>query len=198
MARIGQPCDVLKDEAAVDKCRVVTRAAHQALRNNHDAAAISLLEQGADPNQVNKYDGETLFMKAVRGNHIAFLELLLDKYRVDANGDAAVGFMALHDAVIFGKEDGVECLKLLLEHDADPNKVNEDEDTALHFAVLYGVKKAIKLLLEHGADPNLVNEDGNTPLTVAAENDLDVDMKGVRELLLKHGAKDPEEVNEDG
>ena len=104
----------------------------------------------------------------------------------------------MHDAVIFGKEDGVECLKLLLEHDADPNKVNEDEDTALHFAVLYGVKKAIKLLLEHGADPNLVNEDGNTPLTVAAENDLDVDMKGVRELLLKHGAKDPEEVNEDG
>jgi ankyrin repeat protein len=85
----------------------------------------------------------------------------------------------------------LELVKLLLENGANPNAVNESNDTPLHKAVENGYLDLVKLLLENGANPNAVGESNNTPLHKAAANG-DLDLVG---LLLENGAN-PNAVGE--
>lgn len=57
-----------------------------------------------------------------------------------------------------------ELIQILLEHGAETNMKNIDEDTALHLACSYGTADTVKQLLLHGADPNSKNRMGHTPL----------------------------------
>ena len=103
------------------------------------------------------------------------------------------GFTALHYAAFFGQE---ESARLLLEHDAEVERVAENEHihvTPLHSAASGGHPPIVKLLLEHGADPNAAQDGGSTPLHSAAQND---DRESV-EALLAAGA-DPSLQNDEG
>ncbi|KAI1888603.1 hypothetical protein AGOR_G00186860 [Albula goreensis] len=76
------------------------------------------------------------------------------------------------------------CVATLLEHDADPNLVDINGNTALHLAALIPSISMAVQLLEHEANVNAQNKDGCTPLTLAVtENHAEM-----AEFLLKEGA----------
>ena len=56
--------------------------------------------------------------------------------------------------------------ELLLEHGADINGRNRDDNTALHLAVFLGRAETVELLLKNGADINVKNDDGATPVDI--------------------------------
>ena len=56
--------------------------------------------------------------------------------------------------------------ELLLEHGADINGRNRDDNTALHLAVFLGRAETLELLLKNGADVNAKNDDGATPVDI--------------------------------
>ena len=62
-------------------------------------------------------------------------------------------------AAMMGQTQAVE---LLLQHGADVNGRNRDDNTALHLAVFLGHAETAELLLKSGADVNVKNNDGAT------------------------------------
>ena len=64
------------------------------------------------------------------------IEVLL-KLGIDANGENATGIPLL----VACANNQAECVKLLLEHNADPTKANHKKQNALHMAVA-GLGKA--------------------------------------------------------
>ena len=63
-----------------------------------------------------------------------------------------------------GGADRVACLHALLEAGADVNARNEDGESALHFAALYGDPTLMAAILRAGADVNSRDAVGLTPL----------------------------------
>jgi ankyrin repeat protein len=59
---------------------------------------------------------------------------------------------------------GIETMRLLLDHGADPNAQNERNELPLGFACSYGNWEAAKLLVERGADVNGIEDEGRTHL----------------------------------
>lgn len=51
-----------------------------------------------------------------------------------------------------------EIVKLLLKFGADPNAINEEENTPLHIAVQMGNKSIIRALINAGANVNALNK----------------------------------------
>jgi ankyrin repeat protein len=82
---------------------------------------------------------------------------------------------------------------ILLEHGADPNIHNHDQDesTPLHYACQYQ-PSVVPILLEYGANPNMKNEYGRTPLHKACD-----DQPSVIPILLEYRA-DPNITDYDG
>ncbi|XP_064627387.1 leucine-rich repeat serine/threonine-protein kinase 1-like [Lineus longissimus] len=108
----------------------------------------------------SKYNNENVLIK--------FLEEV-DNFKY-LNQPNARGFTALHLAAIHGS---YECLKILLDQRADPNKKEKcSGKTPLHFAVEKENEKIVKTLLNYGADPNATDEDQVTPLDIAEKNEL--------------------------
>lgn len=76
-------------------------------------------------------------------------------------------------------------MRLLLERGADPDVVNDNDESALSFACVWGWHAVANELLSGGADPGLEFKDGNTPLTFAAQ----WGHRRIVEKLLARGAK---------
>ena len=58
-------------------------------------------------------------------------------------------------------------VKLLLENNANPNLTDQNNSTALHFAVIFTQQEIISLLMQHKANPNIKDNRGNTALDYA-------------------------------
>lgn len=132
---------------------------------NHLNVIKYLLEKGADPNiTVTTFDANgkihqgfsTAMIASQRGYNEA-LQLLL-KYKVDVNLLHNTLNTALHMA------RDLNITKKLLEHGADPNIQNFENETPLHIASGVGYNETTKLLVKHGAYLNIKNSNGNTPL----------------------------------
>ena len=102
-----------------------------------------------------------------------------------ATASAAQETTPLHEAAEAGQLGSVG--RLLLEAGTDPNAVDEDGKTPLHFAAAFGHASVARLLLEAGADLNAKDNEGATPLVAAFRNDKDA----VAALLLEAGARMP-------
>lgn len=70
----------------------------------------------------------------------------------------------------------IAAIKLLLEHEADPNAQMKDGSTALHILAIRldkddegAILAAVGLLLERGTDPDTQDEDGATVLHCLVE-----------------------------
>jgi ankyrin repeat protein len=123
----------------------------------HAALTRLLLERGADPN-----DEETPYHVPETYDNTV-MHVLLESGRLN---DTSLTWMLLrktdwHDL------DGV---RLVLEHNADPNTMTVFGDNALHHAIRRDNSlKMIELLLDYGADPALPNtQDGRSATTMAA------------------------------
>lgn len=111
---------------------------------NGDAAAMRLLlENGADPALPQKNHTTALMMAAGFGRGLG----------VFANDYATEAQM-------------IEGLKVLLDRHVDVNAVNDNGQTALHFAALSS-DATVKLLAEHGAQLDIKDKQGRTPLDFA-------------------------------
>jgi len=76
--------------------------------------------------------------------------------------------------------------ELLLEHGADINARDNEDQTPLHTAAEYGRVAVVKLLLTHGADVNSKDLRGDTPLQTAVWR-LETE---VAEIIRQHGGTD--------
>ncbi|XP_047071350.1 ankyrin-3-like [Lolium rigidum] len=131
-------------------------------------AARYFLDKGANPNKKNSSRGTTPLHEAAEAGHDEIARLLLSK---GASVDASSSYGA--PLVAAGVRGKFSVMKILLENNADPNKVSWDFGTPLT-STLYGAPermsestclKCVKLLVEAGADVNCTNPE--TPLEIA-------------------------------
>jgi len=92
----------------------------------------------------------------------AYAELWLKQgARIDAqDAHGMTPLMRRAQAEDIGGVEGIERMRFLLEHNANPNLQNNNGDTALHLA-LHSPEK-IALLLAYGARIDIVNNSGQT------------------------------------
>lgn len=133
----------------------------------------------------------TLLIWAARNGQVdAVKQLLLLSCEVSVNfRSASLGHTALWQAA---KHNHIPCMRLLLEHHADPNITSLNGTSALLEAADEGRLNCVRLLLEHKANPDAGNTTSAPVHWATANGHVDC----VR-LLLESGAN-PDAVNRSG
>jgi uncharacterized protein len=155
-----------------------------------------LLDKGADPNLpytkripprqaqgvITVPPGATALYRATRATDLATVKLLLDK---GANpGQAArdgstplmlaAGFGARNAAAddeftdLGPRADPLDAMKLFVEKGADVNAVNNQGNTALHYAAIQGSSRMIQYLASKGAKFDIRNKQNRLPIDLAS------------------------------
>ena len=173
-ALVREDKTLLKAEAGVES-PLVWAAGH-----NKPEVLKWLLDQGADINFHNDWDGSVLSVAVWKG-HTEIVKILLDR---GANIELGAGKDAygtpLHRACWQGNK---ELAALLLDHGAklESSDKTYPNETPLCFAVKKGQTDLVRFLLDRGANPN----GGRSPLAVAAEEGR----TEIAQLLLDRGAE---------
>ncbi|MGL5944452.1 MAG: ankyrin repeat domain-containing protein [Waterburya sp.] len=124
----------------------------EAIATNDITNVKKLLQQGVDPN-----------VKIV-GNSEPLIFLVFAKNWFTLPG----GKIGDRPKSFYNLTVKEECLRLLLEHKANPNLKDSLGRTVLEIAIVWCLPQIVKLLLLHGADPNLRDRNGITPLMKTA------------------------------
>ncbi|KAH6771571.1 ankyrin repeat family protein, partial [Perilla frutescens var. frutescens] len=162
-----------------------TPLAHAA-RQGHTALAKYLVDHGADPSIPSGVGATALHYSAGIGD-IELLKFLLSKdVNVESQSDTGTPLIW---AAGHGQQDSV---KILLEHNANPDAKIEDDITPLLVAVAAGSFPCLELLIKAGGTVNFTAS-GATPLHIAA----DIGSPEIVNCLLLAGA-DPNSLDEDG
>ncbi|KAL5566301.1 hypothetical protein UlMin_029465 [Ulmus minor] len=157
-----------------------------AARQGHTSTAKYLLEQGADPSIASELGATALHHSAGIGDIELMRHLLSKGVDVDSQSDAGTPL------IWAAGHAQPEAVKVLLEHNANPNIETDDGVTPLLSSVAAGSLTCMELLIQAGAKVN-VSAGGATPLHVAADHGgLEV-----INCLLKAEA-DPNVSDEDG
>jgi ankyrin repeat protein len=138
----------------------------------HARRVRCLLEHGADPNTVSRYDGHTCHQNALLTGRLDVAELLLAHGARVIPLEGADAFVAA-----CGRGDRAEAERLVAGH----REYLENVDP-LFGAIHRGQIDLLRLLLELGVDPNRSNRHGNRALNDAATD------RAACEILLAHGA----------
>jgi len=101
---------------------------------------------------------------AVRYNNISALQILFQKSNINTSRKNVNGNTPLHVAALHGH---CESIALLLEHEADPTMMNENNELPIHRAIARSQVGAVKLLAT-GSDLELESGDGCRCLHIAA------------------------------
>ncbi|KAM0824148.1 hypothetical protein ACQ4PT_070400 [Festuca glaucescens] len=147
-----------------------------------------LLDRGGNPRRKTPEGLTVLHAAAARGLCEPLKLLLSEGHPADIMLEDHGG-TPLHAAASGGQD---EAMKILLEHGADPNRLMDQNISALMLACCHKSLKCMKLLIEAGADVN-GSYCGPTTLTHAVKNGL----TDIVKLLLEAGA-DPNDPGEDG
>lgn len=116
-------------------------------------------------------EGITPLMLAAHKGHLDIVRLLLEKGALVNEKSSQGGFTALYGSIQnkHTPEVQYEVVKLLLEHGAEVNIIDNDQKTPLILASQYSkFNKTTQLLLEYGATVNLQDKNGLTALMAAA------------------------------
>lgn len=135
---------------------------HYAAKKGNYKLARFLIENGADPNAIDKkYPYKTPLHEAAEHGHIRMVELLLEN-GADPNIKSS-SETPLHLAARNAGNEGYEIGRLLIEHGADVNAQGISY-LPLQDAAISGAADLAKLLIENGADPNAKRINNHTPL----------------------------------
>jgi ankyrin repeat protein len=148
------------------------------LRDEIDAAGMVkvLLAHGANPNlglkkpiigrhnnlvgDTSLGEGTTPLMRAVKGNDIPLIRLLLD-----VGGDPTITLKDRTTTAMVATS--LEMIKLLVEHGVDINAFNANGQSVLHNAAGRGAIDVIQYAADHGARLDRKDKQGRTPLDIA-------------------------------
>ena len=141
---------------------------HEAVARGNAVAAEALLAWGADPNPVTA-DGSTPLHIAADHNKSDLAGVLL-RHGADPNvHNYDEGWTPLHAALFWSEFEVPRVMAVLLDHsETDPDAEDDNDQTALHLAVIKNSEYAVDVLLDHGADPNAEDQEDRTPLHLAA------------------------------
>ncbi|MGZ8848200.1 MAG: ankyrin repeat domain-containing protein [Pyrinomonadaceae bacterium] len=149
----------------------------------------ALLRGGADINAKGRNNWTALLL-ALEEERDAAADVLLAQPNIDLTALTPKGTSVLMVAIWHEREGAV---RTLLSRGANVNHQDNDGDTPVHGAALYGNVKILVMLLDAQANPNVKNKLGGTPLMWAASYGRD---DAVR-VLLARGA-DPKIKDVDG
>lgn len=129
-------------------------------------------------------------------NTLSIIELLIIG-KAQRNAVNALGDNALHIAI--DREGSLELIRGLVKLDVDVNKINNDDEAPLHFAISKRSPELVKALLDGGADALLVDKDAKTYLHHLADfrGERHDDIKKIIILLIQGGV-DIYEVDKKG
>jgi len=157
-----------------------------ALKFKNPQAVKVLLDNGANVDWLSSWNegkSEDVYSNNSLKYAVADSDLACLKELLDHDADMTInenGLLGFHLAVRLGEESMV---KEFLDHHVDIEMKDDDDKTALHYAVGNGQYNIAKLLLNNGADKNAVDNHGVTPILLAAGKDL-----AMLQLLLDHKA----------
>ncbi|XP_065085323.1 uncharacterized protein LOC135707425 isoform X2 [Ochlerotatus camptorhynchus] len=161
-------------------------ALHSAVENGHFSVVKQLIENNADPNDMDEYNRTALHVASYKEN-MEIIQLLIDKGG-NLNSKTIFGQTPLHLAVLNNHESVV---KNLIANSADPNEMDDNKWTALHYACQNGNVETVKFLVEQYSNISSQTIFGQTPLHIAALNGH----AHVVELLIAKNA-DPDKVDD--
>jgi len=154
-----------------------------AVQNLHEDICLQMIEHGADI-KVLGADGETLLHTAIDKNFTKLFNKLISMGEIDVDAKTHINYTALIYAAFKNRE---YFTRILLEQGANPNILNNKEDSPLCIAARKGYEPLCRMLLENGAHPKIV--DGlQSPLIQSLSGD-----SSITELLLRFNA-DPSEL----
>jgi ankyrin repeat protein len=147
-----------------------------------DVGAVTLLlEYGACCEPLGMRDGGSPLLAAATAGNEEIVRLLLE-HNPDIRACEETTRNSLHLASMV--PSGTECVKLLLKAGAEVDCRDNDNLTALHYAISYGCIQNAEVLLAAGADIDALCQDGWTALACAVFWNMHESIK----LLLEHGA----------
>jgi hypothetical protein len=166
----------------------LTESLHNAIINGDIEQIKSFISKGADVNAKNRQTWTSLHTALWYGNSET-VKLLISE-GADVNAQDNSGNTPLHFAAIKGDSDAVN---LLIEKGANINAKTNAEQTPLMFAADYGHKEIVELLISKGADVNAQARNDNALSLARRKNSNEI-----VDLLLKHGAKEPTPILDEG
>jgi ankyrin repeat protein len=107
--------------------------------------------------------GLTALMTAVRLKRNDLVELLLERGAPVSARVSEHGFTAM---IYAGRDDNPAAIDILLKYGADIDELSENNETALHQAIIGQHTAAALCLIEKGANVHLRNYNEDTPLTL--------------------------------
>ena len=142
----------------------------KAIEHKDQVKARKLLDAFPTMLELRNYKGATgLILAAVEGDP-EMVRLFLDKgakVQAKCNQYLYSGQTALHLAAGMGY---LRVVQVLLEHDAEVNATDVNDETPLHEAAVQGRNEMVSLLLRYGAQIDAKQKDGLTPLYFAIIN----------------------------
>ena len=127
---------------------------------------ISMINDLDDVN-ISARSGSTLLRTAVFHDIMPVIKFILDRKEVNVNlGDGEPDYLRGNTPLTTAVARGVELVKLLLDHGADPNLVNAKGSTPIVEASVSTDPAVIELLISRGADPYIAKDDGDNAFDV--------------------------------
>eukprot|EP01102_Stenamoeba_stenopodia_P017564 TRINITY_DN631_c0_g1_i2.p1 TRINITY_DN631_c0_g1~~TRINITY_DN631_c0_g1_i2.p1 ORF type:complete len:564 (-),score=118.21 TRINITY_DN631_c0_g1_i2:179-1870(-) len=153
-----------------------------------------LLQAGVDINEVEGHFGQTALHFAVAYSKPLFVQKLIEKgANLEAKDFQGKTPLRLGCERCYTSEK-IRCIKLLLEHGADVDTIDNAGNNPILNLVQAGNYPCVSLLVKHGAGVNMADDHGRTPLFYAVNGE---DFQTV-ELLLQSGNANPNQKDNDG